>query len=78
MKLDWGIYLGCITGAAKKVNEVGSLSNFEVWEIVLITFFLIAYSIIGGIVGAIAQETIKQVKSKWNGKTRGQKLFTLG
>lgn len=78
MRLDWGIYTGCIAGAYSNVHKIGDLTKFDWWQIVLICVYATWGTVIYGVVGALFQESIKHFTAKWNGKTKVRKLFMSG
>lgn len=73
MSLEVGYYTGMAITTITGVHVVIEPHKYEWWAVVLLGFFVLGCAIIGGVIGAIIQDTIYKTYSQWIGKKKQQK-----
>jgi len=78
MSSDLGYYLGMCVTAVTGTHVVIEPHKYEWWGVILLGFFVLACAIIGGIIGAIIQDSILKTRQEWIGKKKRQKQSSGG
>lgn len=78
MSSDFGYYVGMSVTAFTGTRIVIDPNKYGILEIALLGTFVLAISIVGGVIGAIIQESIHKSLIKWNGKKKQQKQSSEG
>ena len=73
MSSDLGYYIGMGITTITGVHVVIEPNKYSFLSIVLLGFFVLACAIIGGIIGAIIQESITKTRQEWIGKKKQRK-----
>jgi len=78
MSSDLGYYIGMGVTTITGVQVVIEPNKYEWWAIMLLGFFVLACAIIGGILGAIIQDSISNFYKEWNGRKKQRKQSSGG
>lgn len=78
MSSDLGYYIGMGVTTITGVHVVIEPHKYEWWGVVLLGFFVLACAIIGGVIGAIIQDSISKTHQQWIGRKKQQKQSSGG